>query len=321
MYNDIKLEKGLYNLTGKSFTEALEALDPSAEYEGTPLSKLDAYQRQLKRFNIRVSGENCDCVEKFFVTTESAILFPEFLRRSIKKGFDETIIGTIVAAKSNCDCNKYIGCVLTDTADYDTTDECDELPTATVTESTDAITLLKYGRVINASYEAVRQQRLDVFAVFLRGIGIKLANSIMSAAITTLTDDITPITTTSLTYADITALCGEFSDFDMNTVLVSPANAAAIFAMTPMQEGSIIDKEGKIHLPFGAELVKTPAVDDDEIIGIDRNFALELITSSDFIMETDKIINHQLDSIAVSVNCGFRRLTDDAVQVLSITEE
>ena len=32
MYNDIKLEKGLYNLSGKSFTAALEELDPTSAY-------------------------------------------------------------------------------------------------------------------------------------------------------------------------------------------------------------------------------------------------------------------------------------------------
>ncbi|MDY3844580.1 MAG: hypothetical protein SOZ55_05625 [Ruminococcus sp.] len=45
MYNDVKLEKGLYNLSGKSFVQALEAVDPTSAYEGTPLAKLDAYER------------------------------------------------------------------------------------------------------------------------------------------------------------------------------------------------------------------------------------------------------------------------------------
>ena len=58
MYNDIKLEKGLYNLSGKSFTAALEELDPTSAYCGTPLEKLDAFERQLKRFNIRVKGSD-----------------------------------------------------------------------------------------------------------------------------------------------------------------------------------------------------------------------------------------------------------------------
>lgn len=57
MYNEIKLEKGLYNLSGKSFTAALEELDPTSAYAGTPLEKLDAFERQLKRFNIRINGQ------------------------------------------------------------------------------------------------------------------------------------------------------------------------------------------------------------------------------------------------------------------------
>ena len=42
-FDNIKLEKGLYS-TGKSFTEALESIDPSENYAGTELEGLDAYQ-------------------------------------------------------------------------------------------------------------------------------------------------------------------------------------------------------------------------------------------------------------------------------------
>lgn len=63
-YENIKIEKGLYT-TGKSFTQALEALDPSENYKGTSLEGLDAFERQLKRFDIKVSGKDCDTVSKF----------------------------------------------------------------------------------------------------------------------------------------------------------------------------------------------------------------------------------------------------------------
>ena len=76
MYNDVKLEKGLYNLSGKSFVQALEAVDPTSAYEGTPLAKLDAYERQLKRFDIKVSGDCCDTVEKFFCHNGKCRTFP-----------------------------------------------------------------------------------------------------------------------------------------------------------------------------------------------------------------------------------------------------
>ena len=64
MYNNIKLEKGLYSITGKTFTQALAELDPDANYENTELKGLDAFERQLKRFDIKVKGANSDRVEK-----------------------------------------------------------------------------------------------------------------------------------------------------------------------------------------------------------------------------------------------------------------
>ena len=33
MYNNIKLEKGLYSITGKTFTQALAELDPDARVQ------------------------------------------------------------------------------------------------------------------------------------------------------------------------------------------------------------------------------------------------------------------------------------------------
>ena len=52
-YDTLKLEKGMYGTPGKSFTQILEQMDPSENYCGTNLEGLDAYQRQLKRFDVQ----------------------------------------------------------------------------------------------------------------------------------------------------------------------------------------------------------------------------------------------------------------------------
>ncbi|MDE6500740.1 MAG: hypothetical protein K2K02_07255 [Ruminococcus sp.] len=318
MYNDIKLEKGLYNLSEKSFTSALEELDPSSAYCGTPMEKLDAFERQLKRFNIRISGQSCDRVEKFFTSTETAVLFPEFVTRCIKKGFDETILSSVCATTTVSGSSQYLGCVLDDTVEYRTSAQATVLPTTTVRESATAITLLKYGRLINASYEAVRQQRLDVFGVMLRSIGVKLAVSVVENAVSVLEKGATTINATSLTYNALAQLYGNFDCFNMTTILASPEDSSKIVAMEQLSDTSI-DPDGKMILPFGAELIKTSAVNNNTIIGLDRNFALEFITSSNLVMETDKLIDRQLDQITVSITCGFRKITPDAVKVLKIT--
>ena len=319
MYNEIKLEKNLYNLSGKSFTEALETLDPSDVYEGTNLAELDAYERQLKRFDIKVSGADCSPVEKFFTTTESAVLFPEFLRRAIKKGFDSAV--RITAAESTSESNQYIGCTLDDTAAYTFTGESVSLPASSVSESTTAVALKKYGRIIEASYEAIRLQKLDVFAVMLKGIGIKLANSVLVNAVTVLlagAGQITAKTAGEITYGDLTKLYGELGGFEMNTVIASPKNVAEILGLAEMSKSAAVSADS-IRLPFGAEIVKTSAVSNQFIIGIDRDFALEFIRSSDLILESDKLIDRQLGRIAVSINCGFRKLTADAVKMLKVS--
>ena len=319
MYNDIKLEKGLYNLSGKSFTAALEELDPTSAYCGTPLEKLDAFERQLKRFNIRVKGSDCDSVEKFFTSTESAVLFPEFVTRSIRKGFDDTILSSVCAVKTVVNSGQYLGCVLDDSTAYDVCSQGETLPTATVTESSAATVLAKYGRLISASYESIRQQRLDVFGVMLRSVGVRLAAAVVKKAVEVLADGADEVSTTELTYADLAELYGKFESFDMTTVIASPALAAKIAAMDQLSDSSA-DADGRFILPFGSELIKTSAAGADTIIGIDRDYALEFITSTELVMETDKLIDRQLDQMTASIPCGFRKITPDAVKVLKITK-
>lgn len=318
MYNEIKLEKGMYNLSGKSFTAALEELDPSAAYIGTELESLDAFERQLKRYNIRISGADCDCVEKFFTSTDTAVLFPEFVKRCIAKGFDGTVINSVTAVKTVCESGQYLGCVIDDSADYTTTTQGNQLPAATVSEGTTAVVLEKLGRLINASYEAVRKQRLDVFGVMLKGIGVKLASAVVKKAITVLAADAESVSSNALTYAALADLYGKFDNFDMTTVIANPADASKIAAMDQLSDTKI-SANGKMMLPFGSELVKTSALSANTIIGIDKNFALEFITSTGLVMETDKLIDRQLDQITVSITCGFRKLTPDAVKKIVIS--
>lgn len=59
---------------------------------------MDAYQRQLKRFDIKVCGKDSDMVQKF-CGSESSILFPEYVRRAVKQGMSEIVnIEDIAAA-------------------------------------------------------------------------------------------------------------------------------------------------------------------------------------------------------------------------------
>ena len=96
-FENVKLEKGMYGRSGHTFSQTLEELDPSEHYRGTALEGLDAFQRQLKRFDIKVKGSGSDMVEKFFHTGESSVLFPEFVSRVVRQGMEEeNILSDIV---------------------------------------------------------------------------------------------------------------------------------------------------------------------------------------------------------------------------------
>ena len=98
-FNSVKLEKGLYS--SGNFTSALESIDCDEQYAGTPLEGLDAYQRQLKRFGIKVAGPGSDTVEKFFQTSDSAVLFPEFVARAVKQGMEQAdILDSLIAVRT-----------------------------------------------------------------------------------------------------------------------------------------------------------------------------------------------------------------------------
>ncbi len=321
MYDQIKLEKGMYHLANRSFSEALEDADPSAQYQGTPLAALDAFERQLKRFDIHVSGKNCDTVDKFFTTTESAVLFPEFVRRAIKAGMEESLLPELTAASADVNATLCKGFAIdeTDGAYRVTTNEGAAFKITAITETNDPIAIGKYGRLITASYETVRAQRIDVFRVMLRAVGRKLATAIAGDALTALIGSVTAVNTatTTLAYADLATLYGQFSDFPLTTVIASPANVAAILTMTQMAERTL-DADGTVRLPFGAKLLPAAAAGAKKIVGISKDFALACYMGSDVLLESDRLIDCQLDRIAVSVRVGFQPLMDGAVAVLQI---
>lgn len=103
-YEHITLEKGMYSVPGKSFTQVLEELDRSEQYRGTPLEGLDAFQRQLKRFDIKVSGPGSDPVERFFATSAGAALFPEYVSRAVRQGMERVSqVNDLVATVTRID--------------------------------------------------------------------------------------------------------------------------------------------------------------------------------------------------------------------------
>ncbi len=225
-YDNLKLEKGLYT-TGKSFTQALEQIDPSENYAGTPLEGLDAYQRQLKRFDIKVSGIGSDTVSKFFQTSDSAALFPEYVSRAVRQGMEQAdVLQKIVATTTVIDGMDYRAIESVENGERLTAAEVAEgasLPTTTVQVKDTLTEMHKRGRMLVASYEAVKFQKLDLFTVTLRQIGNCIAEGQLLDAYAALigVHDSGITLEGGLTYAGLVDLWNAFEGFNMTTLLVS----------------------------------------------------------------------------------------------------
>ncbi|MDR2074484.1 MAG: phage major capsid protein [Oscillospiraceae bacterium] len=321
-YDKIKLEKGMYGVSKKSFTEVLEDLDPSKNYRGTELENLDAYQRQLKRFDIKVSGNGCDNVEKFFTASDSAVLFPEFIARAVKQGLTahDNALSSMLTVKTIIDGIDYRALnspVIS--SSLSPVSETSALPSVSVTTNNTLVALKKHGRVLSSSYEALRSQNLELFALILRKIGSYIAMeqlndavSILSSA-TTLSFQYEP----PLDYSDLLRLWNVMFPFKLGAIIASSATILQILSLPEMKDataGLDFQATGKMVTPFGASLVKSDFLDVGTILGVDREFSLQMIQSGGIKVDHDKVIDQQLEKAAVSVTAGFSNIFVNSVK-------
>ncbi len=331
-FDNIKLEKGLYG-TGKSFTQALESIDPSENYVGTDLEGLDAYQRQLKRFDIKVSGKNSDSIEKFFRTSDSAALFPEYVSRAVAQGVEEAdLISKITATTTTIDGLDYrtIACVPGDNAEPTIVNEGTFIPEMKIRTQENLVKLHKRGRILQASYEAIKFQRLDLFTITLKQIGAALARAQLADAIGVLLEGdgnnnpaevFTVAESGNVTYADLVDFWNKFSPYNMTTLIASPDALSHLLKLGEFRDaytGLDFHSTGKLITPFGAELYKSTAMPAGTIIGLDKNCALEKIQAGGIVTEYDKLIDRQLDRAAITSIAGFAKIYPDSSKVLSL---
>ena len=339
-YETLRLEKGMYGESGRTFTQVLEAMDPSENYRGTSLEGLDAFQRQLKRFDIHVKGSGSDMVEKFFHTADSSVLFPEFVSRVVRQGMEENnILPAITATTTNftgMDYRSIASLASDDDKALKLVDEGAELPQTFMKTQENLVKLHKRGRMLVASYEAIRFQRLDLFSVTLRQIGSHIARMHVEDAIGVIlsgdgnnnaadayTVGTTPISGTagSLSYDALLDFWAQFDPYTMNTMLVGGDTMLKLLKLDEFQNpltGLNFQGTGTLTTPLGATLLRTSAMPAGKLIGLDKNYALEMVTSGDVMVEYDKLIDRQLERAAITSISGFAKLYQGASKVLTV---
>lgn len=339
-FDTVKLEKGMYRESGKSFTQVLEGLDPSENYKGTALEGTDAFQRQLKRFDIRAKGSYSDPVEKFFRTMESSVLFPEYIARAVRQGMEDgNVLPKITATTTVIDSMDYRSVYSVPSEKNKKLMQVAEgasIPATEVRSKENLIQLHKRGRMLVASYEAIRFQKLDLFSVTLRQIGAYIQRMHVQDAVNVLvngdgndnaakklTVGTLPMSGAKgkLSYAQLVEFWAQFDPYTLNTMLMPGDAMVKLLSMSEMQDaaaGLSFQGTGALVTPLGAELVRSECVAPGTIIGLDRRYALEMVQAGEVAVEYDKLIDRQLERAAITSISGFGKILPEAAKVLVI---
>lgn len=235
---------------GLSLTDLLEELDPSSNE-----SPLDAFERQLALAGIRVSGPYADSIDRFFASTESSVLFPEFVSRSIRTGKTEfRSLDRILATRTRIDSDVYKTLYLDESAWPETerslarVGEGAELPKLEIRSAEHAVRIRKFGRYLEVSYEALRRKTTSIVSVFLQAIGYQIEKDKFAEAVGVLVsgdgnDNAATTANTAvdgtLAYNDLVDFALAFQPYQLNVIVASPAVVKTILTLSEFKDPAV----------------------------------------------------------------------------------
>lgn len=182
--------------------------------------------------------------------------------------------------------------------------------------------LKKYGKMISASYEAIKFQKLDLFSITLRRIGENMVYYEAYDALATIDKPtVNKITYTgdTFTYDNLIDIYTMMKPYNLTTILVDPKSFARLLKLPEMRDanaGLDFHGTGRMVTPFGAEVYCLKEMDSDTLIAIDKNYAFERVIASDITTDFDKLIDRQIERATVSTIVGFSNIFPDAVAML-----
>jgi hypothetical protein len=227
--------------------------------------------------------------------------------------------------------------------------EAAELPIAKLKLGESAINIYKYGRAIEASYEALRRMSIEVFNIHLQEIGVQAADNKVAEILSIIKDgdgnnnaatsykakDLDSSFSTALTRTAWIKFLLKFYPRACNTVVSNedgllqilevlyPASASAGLMDELLNKGLNVS----VSLPQGfvsnITLLYSPHVEKIDgnvaIYGLNRESAIEeIVEVGSTINEVDKFIKNQTEIMTISENSGFRKILKKSSAIMTL---
>lgn len=298
-----------------------------------------ALEKCLRERGIRTAGSRSDRVEKFYSTTTDTALFPAFMSNQIQAGMlDVGLVDELAASDEQVEAHAVEKVSLADTAADRTlkfTGEGANMPKTKIVTAEGLVRLYKYGRVLEYTYEAARLLRNNVIAAFMQRMGAQIAIDETDDLLETL---IAGDGTTGSAITDSNDLDAEVSgttDYDelirlflafpagyrMTNAVVGDALLRTVLNLAEVrdpQAGYRVLQDGVEEFRmFGATWHRwrsdgAPSFETDNIVAVDRRNAVGILREGDFLEESDRIIDRQLNQTAMSQWVGYQKIDNSA---------
>jgi len=327
-----KLEKGMYQQAqngGMTVTQLLNKERPSQQ-EG-----LDAFEFALMEQDINLTK---DTVERFYRTTDDSVLFPEFINRNIRVGIaglgaQDLTLADVVATETTIDSGVYqsVQAQFSEKKlDFKKISEGTPFPTVTITSANNTIQLAKIGVKLEASYEVLRRMKLPLFSIHMQLIGQRLAKRMVAYAMYKIINgdgnsNAAPATTKALSYDNLLDFYLDMDNWEATVWTAKKALLKSMLKLTEFKDSRLFDtaRSGTLATPFGNDMKKfnwtETTLGDNKIVQLDKSAALELVKETGAeLIETDKVIDKQIEGTVISQVMGFSRIFTDAAQVFQV---
>lgn len=290
---------------------------------------------------IRTRGPMADSVEKLFVSANDTPLFPAFLASQIVAGIlAASLVPRLAAAEVRINAHVAEKITIQETAADRTLKwigEGADLPKTKISRAEGTITLYKYGRLLEVSYESVRLMHLDILGLFLMRMGMQMGIDETDDAIETLIagdgtsgsalTDTDAEVSGALDYDELVRLSLAFPiGYQMTDAVVNDANLRTILNMPEFKDpmaGMRYQRTGELPTPMGAQWHRWTSTGSasfatDRILAVDNRGALALFREDTLLEESDRLIDKQLERRALSEWVGWMKLDNQATACLDI---
>lgn len=267
-----------------------------------------------------------DTIENLISLPDPSVrfLYPEIIRDAIRLGLRRAAIWPNMVAVEQTVANPTVTQPWINMSDATPklVGEAETISTGTISYGQKTLKLTKMGKGVKISYEVRQYVTINVVAVFLQDMGIKLGQGLDTLMIKTLINgeqadgsESAPIigvaTVGTLTYADLLKVWIRMSRIGRKADSIIGGEAAALETLD-LDEFKL----KTVGTPFSNLVLKTPVpagtnyfvhgnVPTDQQIVIDSNSTLVKYNAQPLLLESEKMVSNQTEATYATLTTGF----------------